>query len=129
MRWRPSTWDQLNEVETEHRYKVKVNRIAEVAVNWGLAFLRTLSSPLQQRVLGIKGVKPLTFDEQEKLRSELSNRLGSLAGALRYDDRLGFALPRPIKQILREEARRSETSMSEIARTEISKRIRKEDHA
>ena len=129
MRWRWTTWDQLNQLESQHGYNVKVNRIAEVAVVWGLAFLGTLSSALQARVLGIKGVKPLTFDEQEKLRSELSNRLGSLAGALRYDDRLGFALPRPIKQILREEARRSETSMSEIARTEISKRIRKEDHA
>jgi len=119
MRWKTSTWDQLYDIESQHNHKVKVNRIAEVAVTWGLAFLRTLSPQLSARILRVKGVKPLTFEEQQKLRAELDNKLGSLAGSFRMNDRLAFALPTPAKQLIREEAERSHVTMSAIARRRI----------
>jgi hypothetical protein len=112
------TWDRLYEMEHDHK-KVKVNRIAEVAVNWGLAFLRTLDPHLRGRILGEKGEKPLTVEERDKLRSDLERRLGTQAGAFRLDNRLDFALPTPAKQLIREEAKRAQVSMSAIARKRI----------
>ena len=119
MRWKKSTWDQLYDVESQHDHEVKVNRIAEVAVTWGLAFLRTLSPQLSARILRVKGEKPLTFEEQQRLRAELNSKLGSLAGSFRMNDRLAFALPTPAKQLIREEAARSHLTMSAIARRRI----------
>jgi hypothetical protein len=119
MRWKSMTWDRLYEMEHDHKGKVKVNRIAEVAVNWGLAFLRTLDPQLRGRILGGKGEKALTFEERDKLRSDLERRLGTKAGAFRLDNRLAFALPTPAKQLIREEAERAQVSMSAIARKRI----------
>ena len=119
MRWKSMTWDRLYEMEYDHKRRVKVNRIAEVAVNWGLAFLRTLDPHIRGRILGEKGEKPLTVEERDKLRSDLERRLGTQAGAFRLDNRLAFALPTPAKQLIREEAERSHLSMSAIARRRI----------
>jgi hypothetical protein len=116
MRWKRMTWDRLYEMEYDHKRRVKVNRIAEVAVNWGLAFLRTLDPHIRGRILGEKGEKPLTVEERDKLRSDLERKLGTQAGAFRLDNRLTFALPTPAKQLIREEAERSHLSMSAIAR-------------
>ena len=119
VRWKKATWDQLYDLESEHDRKVKVNHIAEVAVSWGLAFLRTLSPQLSARILGVTGERPLTFDEEQKLRAELDRKLGGLAGAFRLNDRLAFALPAPAKQLIRQEAERTHSSMSAIARRRI----------
>jgi hypothetical protein len=102
-----------------HDRRVKVNRLAEVAVNWGLAFLRTLNPHLRARILGAKGEKPLTMEERDRLRNDLERRLGTQAGAFRLDNRLAFALPTPAKQLIREEAERARMSMSAIARRRI----------
>jgi len=118
-RWKPKTFDTLYEMEMHHDRKVKVNRIAEVAVTWGLAFLRTLSPQLRARILEVKGERRLTFEEQQRLRVELDRRLGGLTGAFRLTDRLAFALSRPAKQLIREEAERVHKSMSAIARQRI----------
>lgn len=106
-------------MESQHNRRVKVNRIAEVAVSWGLAFLRTLSPQLSARILGVKGERPLTFAEEQKVRAELDRKLGTLTGAFRLNDRLAFALPFPAKEIIRDQARRSKSSMSAIARSRI----------
>lgn len=119
MRWHPLTWSGLYDLEQAHDKKVKVNKIAQVCVEWGLTFLRSLSHELQQRILGVKGVKPLTVQEQEKLRQELDQKLGSAAGKFRFDDRLAFALPRSAKQAIREEAQQRGTKMSRIVRERI----------
>jgi len=118
-RWKRRTFDALYEMEYDHKRRVKVNRIAEVAVNWGLAFLRTLDPRLRGRILGEKGEKPLTAEERDRLRSDLERRLGAQAGAFRLDNRLAFALPTPAKQLIREEAERAQVSMSAIARKRI----------
>jgi hypothetical protein len=119
MRWHPNIWLSLGELEVQHHYKVKVNRIASVAVEWGVAFLGTLSPKLQERVLGVKGARPLTFKESEALREELNSKLGSLAGKFKLDDRMVFALPKPAKDLLRQEAEKADTTMSAIARQRI----------
>lgn len=122
-RWHYRVFDDLYEMEADRNHKVTVNRIASVAIEWGLAFLRTLSPQLQDRVLGVKGVKPLTFVEQEKLRNELNTKLGSMVGQFRLDDRLAFALPKPAKELLREEAKKGNTTMSKIARSRIIMKV------
>ena len=119
MRWPPNTWAVLGDLQVQHHHKVKVNRIAKVAVEWGLAFLETLSPQLRSRILGVKGERPLTFEEQQRLRVELETKLGNLAGTFRLNDRLAFALPAPAKQLIRQEAQRSHVSMSVIARRRI----------
>jgi len=119
MRWHPLTWSSLYDLEQVHSRKVKVNHIAQVAVEWGLQFIASLSHDLQERVLGVKGTKPLTSEEQEKLSKELETKLGSLAGKFRFDDRLAFALPRSMKQVIREQAERQDTSMSQVLRGKI----------
>jgi len=116
VRWKRTTWDRLYDLESQHNRKIKTNRIAEIAVIWGLAFLRTLSPELSARILGVKGEQRLTFEEEQKLRAELAKKLGSLTGAFRLDNRLTFALPTPAKQLIQEEAERSHTSMSAIVR-------------
>jgi len=118
-RWKARTFDALYQVEKDHDRKVKVNRIAEVAVAWGLAFLQTLTPQLRARILGVKGEKVLTFEEREKLRAELEKKLGSLTGAFRLNDRLAFALPTSAKQVIRQEAERAHRSMSAIARERV----------
>jgi len=119
VRWKPRTWDELYDLESQHKRRVKVNHIAEVAVTWGVAFLRTLSPELSARILGAKGEHPLTFEEEQKLRVELDRKLGGLAGAFRLNERLAFALPAPAKQLIRQEAQRTHMSMSAIARRRI----------
>jgi hypothetical protein len=119
MRWPPGTWARLGDLQVQQHHKVKVNRIAKVAVEWGLAFLETLSPQLRSRILGVKGERPLTFEEQQRLRTELETKLGSLAGTFRLNERLAFALPAPAKQLIRQEAERSHVSMSVIARRRI----------
>jgi hypothetical protein len=106
-------------MEMELGRAVSVNRIAKVSLEWGLTFLETLSPQLRSRILGVKGERPLTFDEHQKLRTELENKLGNLAGAFRLNERLAFALPAPAKQMIRQEAERSHVSMSVIARRRI----------
>lgn len=120
MRWHPLIWERLFGLQSAHKNQVKVNRVAQVAVEWGLDFLGTLSLELQERILGVKGAKPLTLEEAENLRKELNLKLGSLAGKFRYDDRLAFALPRSMKQVIREEAEGAGTTMSAIARKRIT---------
>jgi len=120
MRWHPLIWERLFGLQAAHEHEVKVNRIAQVAVEWGLDFLGSLSVELQKRILGVKGATPLTLEEQEKLREELNMKLGALAGKFRYDDRLAFALPRSMKQVIREEAEVAGTTMSVIARKRIT---------
>jgi hypothetical protein len=120
MRWHPLIWSRLFDLQAEHDDNVKVNRIAQVAVEWGLDFVGSLSHELQKRILGVKGATPLTLEEQEKLRQELNVKLGALAGKFRFDDRLAFALPRSMKQVIREEAERADTTMSAIARKRIT---------
>jgi hypothetical protein len=120
MRWHPMIWERLFSLQVDHKHGVKVNRIAQVAVEWGLQFIASLSHELQERVLGVKGAKSLTLEEQEKLRKELETKLGSLAGKFRFDDRLAFQLPRPMKQLIREEAERNRTTMSAIMRERIA---------
>ena len=119
MRWHPLIWERLFSLEVDHKHGVKVNRIAQVAVEWGLQFIASLSHELQERILGVKGAKPLTLEEQERLRKELETKLGSLAGKFRFDDRLAFALPRSMKQVIREQAERQETTMSQVLRDKI----------
>ena len=118
MRWHPSIWTALGNLEVEHHYKVKINRIACVAVEWGLAFLRTLTPELQARILGVKGQLALTMKEREVLQSELDRKLGSMAGKFRFDDHLSFCLPQPVKQLIREEAERSKTTIARSLGTE-----------
>jgi hypothetical protein len=120
MRWHPLIWERLFGLQAAHEHKVKVNRIAQVAVEWGLDFVGSLSHQLQERILGVKGAKPLTLEEQANLRKELNEKLGGLAGKFRLDDRLAFALPRSVKQLIREEADRADTTMSAIARKRIT---------
>jgi hypothetical protein len=120
MRWHPLIWERLFGLQAAHHHQVKVNRVAQVAVEWGLDFLGTLSLELQARILGVRGAKPLTLEEAEALRKELNTKLGSLAGKFRYDDRLAFALPRSMKQVIREEAEGAGTTMSDIARKRIT---------
>jgi hypothetical protein len=106
-------------MEQDHNRKVKVNRIAEVAVLWGLAFLRTVPAPLRSRILGVKGEKILTHEERENLRMDLENKLGSASGAFRLNDRLAFALSTAAKRLVRDEAKKSGRSMSAVARERI----------
>jgi hypothetical protein len=75
---------------------------------------------LQERILGVEGAKPLTTDEEEKLREELNKKLGAVAGTLRLDERLAFALPKTMKEIIREEALSKDTTMSDIARRRLT---------
>ena len=120
MRWHPLIWERLFGLQAAHKHKVKVNRVAQVAVEWGLDFVGSFSHELQERILGVKGATPLTLEEQEKLRQELNMKLGALAGKFRFDDRLAFALPRSMKQVIREEAEGAGTTMSAIARKRIT---------
>jgi hypothetical protein len=120
MRWHPLIWERLFGLQAAHHHNVKVNRIAQVAVEWGLDFIGSLSLDLQKRILGVKGTLPLTLEEQERLRQELNVKLGALAGKFRFDDRLAFALPRSMKSLIREEAEAAGTTMSAIARKRIT---------
>jgi hypothetical protein len=107
VRWKPLTWNAIYDVVQENGYKIKANRISEIAVQWGLAFIRSLSPSMQRRLFE----RSLTDKEKQQLRSELTTRLGSAAEILRLDDRLGFALPRPMKEALRQEKERTGVSM------------------
>jgi hypothetical protein len=116
VRWKPQTWNAIYEVVQDNGYKIKANRVSEVAVQWGLAFIRGLSSSMQKRLFE----KSLGEKERQELRSELSARLGSAAEVLRLDDHLGFALPRPMKALLREEKECRGVSMARQIRQALS---------
>jgi len=107
VRWKPMTWNAVYDVVQDNGYKIKANRVSEIAVQWGLAFIRSLNPSMQRRLFE----RSLTEKEREQLRSELTTKLGSAAEVLRLDDRLGFALPRPMKEILKEEKQRTGVSM------------------
>lgn len=125
MRWHPLIWAQLYDMEAAHKRRVRVNKIAAVAVEWGLEFLRSCSDPLQKRILGVEGL-PLTLEEMENLRKELDAKLGVLAGKRRLDSVLAFRLPRPVKEAIREEAERRDISMSAIAQERFLPRRKKQ---
>jgi len=101
------TWNAIYDVVQENGYKIKANRVSEIAAQWGLAFIRSLSPTMQRRLFE----RALTDKEKQQLRSELTARLGSAAEILRLDDRLGFALPRPMKAVLRQEKEHTGVSM------------------
>jgi hypothetical protein len=107
VRWKPLTWNAIYDVVQENGYKIKANRVSEIAVQWGLAFIRSLGPTMQRRLFE----RALTDKEKQQLRSELTTRLGSAAEILRLDDRLGFALPRPMKAVLRQEKEHTGVSM------------------
>ena len=119
VRWKNKLWDELYQVESEARHQVKPNRIAEIAVHYGLVFLQSLDPLLRARVLGVKAGGSFTFQEEQKLHAELKRKLGSAVGQFRFDDRLSFALPRSAKDVIREEAERSKSTMSAVARRHI----------
>jgi hypothetical protein len=124
MRWHSLIWSQLYDMEAAHKRRVKVNKIAAVAVEWGLQFLRSCSDPLQKRILGVEGA-PLTLEETANLRKELDAKLGPLAGKMRLDSVFAFRVSRPVKEAIREEAERRDIPMSAIAQERILPRGKK----
>lgn len=120
VRWKPSTWKAIYDLVGAHSYhpKAKANHVAQVAVKWGLYYIEGLSRTEQRRILGIE--KELTIEELERFRADLSRKLSSRAGLLRLDDRLGFALPRPMKDDLRDEKERTGVSMGRQIRQVLS---------
>lgn len=120
VRWKAGTWNAIYDLVQLHGYnhKAKANHVAEVAVKWGLAFISSLSQTMQKRILGIE--RELTIDERQRLRSELEQKLSSEADILRLDDKLGFALPHVMKDVLKRQKERTGVSMSRQIRQALS---------
>lgn len=120
MRWHPLVWEKLYDLELTHKHQVKVNRIAQVAVELGLTFLMPLNYEVRERILGVKGTKPFTFDQQEKIREDVRRvleRHGHAALLSPTATRLTVAE----KSALKELATKNKTTMSALARQALQR--------
>ena len=59
--------------------------------------------------------------EELTFNAQLQPKIRMIASTARLDDRLSFALPSSAKQIIRDEARESKSTMSAVARRHILK--------
>ncbi len=109
-RWKGTTWEKLHLLESEHNYLVKTNKIAEIAVNLGITHLQALSPQLQARILEVNGEKPLSFQEEQQLRSELQASVQTG----RMDTFISFRVSKELKENLSKMRNRSEFIRSKL---------------
>ena len=94
--------------------RIQLNEVINVILDLGLMTFARLPQSMRERAF-IKQIMP----KERKFRDQLDTRIRKISASLRLDDRLGFALPSTAKDLIREEARRSKSSMSAIARSRI----------
>ncbi len=94
----------------------QLNEVFNVLLELGLRTFQELPEYMQSTLFKRKvASEELTFNAQ------LQPKIRMIASTARLDDRLSFALPSSSKQIIREEARQCNSSMSAIARRHLLK--------
>lgn len=93
---------------------IQLNEVINVILDLGLMTFARLPEPMRERVF-----KKQRMQQEQKFRERLEIKIHRISSSFRLDDRLNFALPRPAKQLIREEAERARMSMSAIARRRI----------
>ena len=93
---------------------IQLNEVINVLLNLGLMTFSRLPQSMRERAFSKQ-----TNPQAQRFREELDIRIYKISSSLKLNDRLGFALPSPAKAIIREQAKRSKSSMSAIARSRI----------
>jgi len=93
---------------------IQLNEVINVILDLGLMTFSRLPQSMRERAFSRQNIA-----REQRFRENLDIRISKISSSLRLDDRLGFALPSPAKQVIREEARRTKSSMSAIARSRI----------
>lgn len=93
---------------------IQLNEVINVILDLGLMTFARLPQSMRERAFSKQ-----TIRSEQRFREHLDVRIRKISSSLRLDNHLGFALSAPAKEIIREQAKRSKSSMSAIARSRI----------
>lgn len=113
-RWRPRTFTELYELSTDTG--VSVNHVAQVAANWGLVFLRSVDPRARNRLLGVKGTKPLTSAELDEYKDRTIQILSEKANTVKKRAIIGIRVSRDVKALMLERKRSTRLTLTEQVR-------------
>jgi hypothetical protein len=101
--------------EVRGSHSLQVNDVMNVIVELGLTTYAHLSPQMRHALFSRRSAK-----DDLKLQAVLNPRITRIASSLRADDRLNLRIPRHLKELIREEARRADVTMSEDTRRRIT---------
>lgn len=95
---------------------MSVNHVAKIATDWGYVFLKSLEPHARNRLLGVKGTKPLTAAEVEEYRKRTVQVLSAKADTVKKRAIVAMRVSRDVKNLMLERKKTQGVTLTEQLR-------------